>query len=1363
LLRYIGAAERDEIRAQMVYEIEGAGDAEARVRQDYTGRYPIELLQNAHDACADADARGAVRFAVTNSALLIANEGVPFTAERVHSLVRLGGSTKGVSRGRRHTIGYKGVGFTAVFEISDRPQVISETVAFEFDRRRAATEVQRVLGFKPRSVPARGYPFRLSDESWAEDAALIRTLLRSGAVTVIRLPLRRDHGPHEVAEQLAETIPAESLLFMPSISDLEMILPDRTERWTKRLGARIGPGRVIHLSSSARRASWLVATTHAAIPRSVVEALDDRLWADVRQVQAAVAIPWKRGPDPSTGPQPIHVYFPTDDELGRAVLIHGDFYVDSSRRHVQRSGAGWEIGRRVAATAARLAASLAEALADRGHPMLACFAKTGDAAGFGTVMGEFLEDELARARIVRPGDGGDPRRPGGMRRLVTGSARFDHELMQLMASTRDLVHAGDDDDPVDDLLEALDVQELEWIDIAQRIDLSRVSVPEDRALSVLVRLLDRIPPAERSAVVSALRDSPLLRDAEGRLQKPSKLLMRRADSPDLPIGLRRPELVLGRSRHSRSLATALQVDELTPRKALDIVIRAVRAGRFGRSNSQAKRVHDFALEAWIHSRTDVQAEKRRMGTIRVPARRARGRRREWVPADQVYFPVAWTGDRLLEGLYGRFGKPEFLAVARPAEANAASSLGSFYALLGVARRPRVQRHIGERTYGTWTSAPWRDSLIDWDQWLELTEVQAAMQCDAGHEYSGRHVALAVLDRLDGLLSRADREVGATLARHLNGSSNPFGPDADISCTNTSHGGGAPRKRAIGYQRWRLTTIPWVPVRGDPTGAELRTPGRAWTGHVPSDLVVPRAALKADSVHGLGLIHADRPGVRALEHALEELHDLFPELEAAAEDVQRTAAWLAGRLDRSSRQTAEQSVDVPPLPSHSHGQPVWSRSPLIQDLTGLTVVELEVLPEGPWQGLRRRYGLKRASEIVDPEVVPGHPIRSRRVLSRDAQAQLAALLATQGGDADRVATRLARVREHPVAHLTVRYAVGGRRLGDPVITPFFLSLQRDRRGAIRGATLFVTPALDAAARITLARDFANYLDVPDLQHAIALFLTNSTAVLESEQISADDIIEAGRRVESHRRTKDAADAEDRAQDVAELLGDSVRQLLNWDEDDEQGASGEVPVTDEAPRAHIGNESTGTEAREEPLPELDIDSVTAADVVGGELSNEQALEPSGRPSGLGGGMPIDWERVERERRRFGRRGEEVAFESERRRIQADGRDPNLVRWVARDDELSPFDILSVDDDGGPRYIEVKATTAAEPDEPFEMSAAELRFAIAHRDRHFVYRVVNIKDRAPGVFRYRDPIGALAAAPGALRLSKARLSLPSPQPLD
>lgn len=49
------------------------------VRDQYTGRYPLELIQNANDAEASEGSTGSgVKFVVTDTALLVADQGAGF-------------------------------------------------------------------------------------------------------------------------------------------------------------------------------------------------------------------------------------------------------------------------------------------------------------------------------------------------------------------------------------------------------------------------------------------------------------------------------------------------------------------------------------------------------------------------------------------------------------------------------------------------------------------------------------------------------------------------------------------------------------------------------------------------------------------------------------------------------------------------------------------------------------------------------------------------------------------------------------------------------------------------------------------------------------------------------------------------------------------------------------------------------------------------------------------------------------------------------------------------------------------------------------------------------------------------------------
>lgn len=1355
LLRHDGAGD-DVVRAQALDNIEDAGRTEDRVRHDYAGRYPLELLQNAHDACADADHRGAVRFAVTETAVIVANEGVPFTPERIRSLVRLGSSEKIRERSRRHTIGYKGIGFTAVFEITDRPQIISSTVAFGFDRQRARREVRRILGTAPSDVPARGFPFLLAEDAWAEDADIVGSFIDAGAATVIRLPLRANRGPEEVVQRLEETIPPEALLFMPHVSEIDLLLPTGRDRWTRTKGRRVGAGRLMHLRRDSGTAqSWLVAATSIKASRRQIEALEDPLWADVRQLGVAVAVPWRKGADPAAGEQKLHVYFPTDDELGRALLIHGDFYVDSGRRHIETQGPGGDVSRAVAAAAAKLAATLAESIAVRGgQPLLECLAETGHAAGFGNAVGELLESALRRARIGRPADGGRPRRPSDLKRLGMESSRREQDLLAVLSSTSDLVRPGDDAGAAGELLERLGAEELSWDEITQRVDLSRSHIAYVTGLRILARWLHNLEESDAAEVASGLRSRPVVKDTRGRWRAPRDVVIRRPDSPDLPARLRMTELAVPPGGTIRRLVRALAIQELSTGTALDIVIAALRERGFGKRPTEAEQVHAFMRQAWKQARREVEARSRSLGALPVPTRKARGRRVDWNRADRVYFASEWTSTRILESLYGRFGGSEFLARRPQGEGAARRSEAAFYSALGVAAEPRMKKRSG-----TNYEQNWRRGLSGFNRWLGRDDVRAALVCDDGHPQTARHISFSSLDRLDELVATDDRESVAALARYLSSTENPFGSDAEIHCTHTSHAGSSRRKRAIGYQRWRLETTPWIPVRNDPSGADMRPPGEAWVGtRLPRWLLVPQARLKVEAAQGLHLVSADRPGAAAVERALRDLSQHFPDLADAPDAVRNSAQWLLRRLDRAhQRRQAGGSGSLPPLPCTAGGRHAWSTSPVIADLTGLEAfANVEVLPAGAWRGLRRGYGLQRASEVVKQDVEVGSRVRAPRLLSREQQARLAAVLASEGADEDRVATRLARLREVSVTFVQLSFSFDGQPASTPTLRPFHLEIRRDRANRVTGASLFVVPPATAATRIAIGRDLASYLETPDMHASVALFLTNSDAVVESENLSSEDIAEADRRVESHRRGHDEPDLE--VEDLLEPLGEPAE---GEDEGREESTSEgpAAPGDREGPRAP--GDTDGAESQQPPPP-LDHDAVSAADVVG-ETSPVVAPQPR-RDGGSGGGggkagRTVDWARLERDRRLYGRRGEEAAYESERRRLAKKGWDADLVKWVSRDDELSAYDITSLNDDGSLRYIEVKATTGDDPSEPFPISTAELRFAFQQRSQYFIYRITNVKSASPSIHRYRDPMGDLEAQRGYLRTSKALMGLPSP----
>lgn len=95
--------------------------AAALIRQDYHDRFLVELLQNANDQALVGGARDSTVVIVRSErTLAVSNGGQAVTARNLERLSSIADSDKtGV------LVGNKGVGFKAVYQVTDAPEVYS--------------------------------------------------------------------------------------------------------------------------------------------------------------------------------------------------------------------------------------------------------------------------------------------------------------------------------------------------------------------------------------------------------------------------------------------------------------------------------------------------------------------------------------------------------------------------------------------------------------------------------------------------------------------------------------------------------------------------------------------------------------------------------------------------------------------------------------------------------------------------------------------------------------------------------------------------------------------------------------------------------------------------------------------------------------------------------------------------------------------------------------------------------------------------------------------------------------------------------------------------------------------------------------
>lgn len=274
-------------------------NAETETTRDYAGRCLLELLQNGDDAMAPAGA--------TPTEL----------------------------------IGAKGLGFKSVLEISDTPQIFSGPFHFGFD----VVQSRRLLLHIP--VGEHVSIFRLPHDV-APDAGA-RRLIKAGFSTVVKLPFRDENASAATIADLRALQP-HFLLLAQHLEAVEIRFPS---------GARV-------LARTGSRGDENGATAAIRVRENKGDwnSSDWRVWRDVwpasgyleKRLSVGIAVRLENGvPTPCSEPMPIHVFYPTEQQIGASFLIHAAFDVQQNRKQIRVGSNDEALLERLAAMTRRIA------------------------------------------------------------------------------------------------------------------------------------------------------------------------------------------------------------------------------------------------------------------------------------------------------------------------------------------------------------------------------------------------------------------------------------------------------------------------------------------------------------------------------------------------------------------------------------------------------------------------------------------------------------------------------------------------------------------------------------------------------------------------------------------------------------------------------------------------------------------------------------------------------------------------------------------------------------------------------------------------------------------------------------------------
>jgi hypothetical protein len=270
------------------------------------GHFLLELLQNADDNAYPEGSEPAAVIEVSDLGLAFKNNEIGFSDANVEAVCSIGESTK--KNQKNNAIGEKGIGFKAVFKISNRPEVHSGPYHFCFDR-------------------VRNGDLGLVTPIWLDNP----NTRWCGNGTAIVLPYKAGYKP---ANSIQAQVRPELLLFLRRLRRIrcvDVVSGEAIELARRDQGPLV---EVIRTSTTPKGTS--TATFRYFLHRKVVRVDDlaDDLRVNVTHTEVVIAVPvGEDGTVDGKTARHLFAYLPIR-ESGLRFVAHADFILTTSREDI---------------------------------------------------------------------------------------------------------------------------------------------------------------------------------------------------------------------------------------------------------------------------------------------------------------------------------------------------------------------------------------------------------------------------------------------------------------------------------------------------------------------------------------------------------------------------------------------------------------------------------------------------------------------------------------------------------------------------------------------------------------------------------------------------------------------------------------------------------------------------------------------------------------------------------------------------------------------------------------------------------------------------------------------------------------------
>jgi hypothetical protein len=281
-----------------------------------------ELIQNADDAPGAT----CMRFRVTPDRLEVWNDGIfercsdvssaecGWLVDRKHrcDFHSFRKTASGDKRNRPGTTGAFGVGFTAVYQFTDRPELLSNGEHWIVEE--TAPESERIKRH-PTGSDADGTTFRLP---WAFEQSAFRAAVRQEPITRAFV--------ETFANQLLAAVP-DAMPFLKKLRSIEVVDPQRSRTFTR----TVSQGRITIADDAGGRREWALLHGEFEGEAQALRAAHSGVIGIARDSQVSLAVPI--GGDMQGGL--LFATLPTEEPAHLPLLINADFIPASDRKRIR--------------------------------------------------------------------------------------------------------------------------------------------------------------------------------------------------------------------------------------------------------------------------------------------------------------------------------------------------------------------------------------------------------------------------------------------------------------------------------------------------------------------------------------------------------------------------------------------------------------------------------------------------------------------------------------------------------------------------------------------------------------------------------------------------------------------------------------------------------------------------------------------------------------------------------------------------------------------------------------------------------------------------------------------------------------------